>query len=165
MADDTGTTSTTDDFDDDGEKPLDQSGSQQGNAQGQAEVPPEVRAALKKANKEAETLRLRLKEFEDRDKTEAQKLLERAETAERAVEQARTEALRSKVAATKGLPADLHEFLTAATEDDLNAQADRLLARIAPPDTQRVPVFNGGPREGNAPTDMNALIRQAARRS
>lgn len=38
------------------------------------EIPAEVKAALRKANKEAETLRHRLKEIEDAEKTEMQKL-------------------------------------------------------------------------------------------
>jgi len=42
----------------------------------QTEIPAEVKAALRKANKEAETLRLKLKEREDADKTELQKLQE-----------------------------------------------------------------------------------------
>jgi hypothetical protein len=100
-------------------------------------VPPEVRAALKKANKEAETLRLKLQQFEDAQKSEAQKLAERAEQAERERDALRVESLRARVAIAKGLPADLMEFLTADDEDELNAQADRLMARLAPADPAR----------------------------
>lgn len=96
-------------------------------------VPPEVRAALKKANKEAETLRLKLQQFEDAQKTEAQKLAERAEAAEKELNDLRVESLRSRVALAKGLPSDLLEFLTASDEESLTAQADRLLSRLATP--------------------------------
>jgi hypothetical protein len=39
-----------------------------------SDIPPEVKAALRKANKEAETLRHKLKEIEDAEKSELQKL-------------------------------------------------------------------------------------------
>jgi regulator of protease activity HflC (stomatin/prohibitin superfamily) len=100
--------------------------------QPKADVPPEVKKALREANKEAETLRRKLKEFEDAQKTEAEKLAERATQAEAELQALRVESIRSRVALTKGVPADLLEFLTATSEDDLSAQADRLLARLPP---------------------------------
>lgn len=123
MADDTATISET---------PAPESGEgEQSKARPDENVPPEIRAALKKANKEAETLRLKLQQFEDAQ-AEAQKLAERAEQAERERDALRVESIRARVAISKGLPADLLEFLTASDEDELNAQADRLLARLTP---------------------------------
>lgn len=100
--------------------------------QPKADVPPEVKKALREANKEAETLRRKLKEFEDAQKTEAERLAERAATAEAELQALRTESVRARVALTKGVPADLLEFLTASDEEALSEQADRLLARLAP---------------------------------
>lgn len=93
--------------------------------QQQAEVPPEVKSALRKANKEAETLRLRLKEYEDRDKTEQQKLAERADAAERRAKELEHAALRARIAAEKGVP---ESALSGDDEDALRAKADELIA-------------------------------------
>lgn len=93
-------------------------------------LPPEVKAALRKANKEAETLRLKLKELEDKDKSEAEKLVERLATAERERDALRTEAVRARVALTKGLPPELADRLRGDTEDEMAADADALLALV-----------------------------------
>lgn len=98
------------------------------------DVPPEVKAALRKANKEAETLRLRLQEFEDRDKTEAQKLTDRAEAAERRADEIESRALRLEVAAEKGLSPAQAKRLVGATREDLEADADELLETFKPAD-------------------------------
>jgi hypothetical protein len=97
-----------------------------------AEVPPEVKAALRKANKEAETLRLKLKEFEDRDKTETQKLTERAEAAEKAAADLASTHMRSEVALEKGLTAKQAKRLVGSTREELEADADDLLADLKP---------------------------------
>lgn len=125
-----------------------------------AEVPPEVKAALKKANKEAETLRLKLKEYEDRDKTEQQKLEERAAAAEKAAAEREAALLRYRVATAKGLPAELVERLRGSTEEELAADADSLLAMLKP---QRVTgATDQGSRGGDAPTaTINDLLRAA----
>jgi hypothetical protein len=94
-------------------------------------VPPEMKAALHKANKEAETLRLKLKEFEDRDKTDLEKLAERATASEKRAVDAESRALRAEVASTLSVPADLVEFLTGTTEEELTAQAAKLVAHRA----------------------------------
>lgn len=92
------------------------------------------RAAKKAAEKQLNELASKLAEYENRDKTEAQRLVERAEQAERERDALRVESLRARVAISKGLPADLMEFLTAEDEDELAAQAERLMARLASPD-------------------------------
>lgn len=96
------------------------------------DVPPEVKAALRKANKEAETLRLKLQEFEDRDKTEAQKLAERAEAAERRAAEFETSALRLEVAALKGLTPAQAKRLVGSTREELETDADELLTTFKP---------------------------------
>jgi hypothetical protein len=104
--------------------------------QAKTDVPPEVKAALRKANKEAETLRLRLQEFEDRDKTEAQKLAERADAAEARANELETRALRAEVAAEKGLTSAQAKRLVGATRDELEADAAELLETFKPAATE-----------------------------
>lgn len=119
-----------------------------------------IRAALKKANKEAETSRRRLKELEDRDKTEQQKLAEKATSLEATATAAQLKALRYEVALEKGLPKSLAVRLQGSTVEEMQADADELMSTIAP--KQRPPSFDGGPRTP-APTaddDMTSRIRQ-----
>ncbi|MFF1633966.1 hypothetical protein [Leifsonia sp. NPDC058248] len=92
------------------------------------EIPAEVKAALRKANKEAETLRLRLKEFEDRDKTDAEKLQERAAAAEARAEALESQNLRREVADEKGLTPAQAKRLVGTTREELEADADDVLA-------------------------------------
>lgn len=130
---------------------------------GETKVPPEVERALRKANKEAETLRLKLKEFEDRDKTEAQKLTERATDAETKAAQATARLLRYEVASDKKLPAGWAQRLQGSTKEELEADADKLLADLGAQQQRNTPSYDGGVRKpAAAPTDMNALIRKMA---
>lgn len=62
-------------------------------------VPPEVKKALQRANKEAESLRLKLKAYEDEKKTEAEKLAERADAAEKRELAATARAVKAEVKA------------------------------------------------------------------
>lgn len=96
------------------------------------DVPPEVKAALRKANKEAETLRLKLQEFEDRDKTEAQKLADRADAAEKRAAEVEGRALRLEVAAEKGLTPAQAKRLVGSTREELESDADELLTTFKP---------------------------------
>jgi hypothetical protein len=66
----------------------------------------------------------RLAELEESQKTEQQKLADRADKAEREAATARTETLRFRVAAAKGVPAEL---LAGSTEEELTASADRAI--------------------------------------
>ncbi|MEU4570840.1 hypothetical protein [Micromonospora sp. NPDC023956] len=103
------------------------------------DVPPEVKQALRKANKEAETLRLRLKEYEDRDKTEAEKTAERLSEAETKAAAAELRALRLEVAAEKGLTPAQAKRLVGSSREELEADADELLSTfpVAPTVTER----------------------------
>lgn len=91
----------------------------------------EERAARKAAEKEREALSARLKEFEDRDKSEAEKLAERAAAAEAERDALKADAIRARVALTKGIPADLMDRLRGSSEEEVAADADRLMAVIA----------------------------------
>lgn len=98
------------------------------DAPAKAEIPAEVKAALKKANKEAETLRLKLKEYEDRDKTDAQKLQEERDALKTERDSLYLEQLRREVADEKGLTPAQARRLVGTTRDELEADADEVLA-------------------------------------
>lgn len=68
----------------------------------------------------------RLAEIDEASKTESQKLTERAEAAERALADAQAEALRNSVLAKHSIPADYHEFVVGATEEELTAKAEKV---------------------------------------
>lgn len=162
MADDTGTDSTTDGTTD---EPGTDSTSTGTDAQKQ-DAPPEMKRALSKANKEAETLRLKLKEYEDRDKTNEQKLEERATAAEerataaeRAAADVTTQLARYQVAVDKGLPAELAARLQGSTPEELAADADNLLAIFG--SATSATSFDGGARTpAGTGQSMNDLIRR-----
>jgi hypothetical protein len=88
------------------------------------EIPAEVKNALKKANKEAETLRLKLKEFEDRDKTELQKLQEERDALKAERESLSMAQLRREVADEKGLTPAQAKRLVGSTREELEADAE-----------------------------------------
>lgn len=134
----------------------------------QQQVPPQVQAALKKANKEAETLRLRLREFEDQNKTELEKATSRATEASEKLTKTETENLRLRTALSKSLPLELADRLRGDSAEEMAADADRLLALVAP---SRPGPPNGGFDPGARDTapepggDMNRQIRQALGRA
>lgn len=97
------------------------------------EIPAEVKRALQKANKEAETLRLRLKEIEDRDKTETQKQLEELESLRTEAAALRLETLRRDVASEKGLTPAQARRLVGSTREELEADADDYLESLPKP--------------------------------
>lgn len=116
-----------------------------------------------KRAKENKTAAERLSALEESQKTEQQKLSERAEAAERERDQTRTELLRLRVISESGLPTDLHEFVVGADEDEMRAKATKLKAQFSA-DARTVDV-GLGPR-GTAPqNDINAQLRRAAGRT
>lgn len=141
---------------------------------GEDDYPEAVKAALARERKAAlaadrarKAAEARAKQYEDRDKTEAQRLEERATAAESRLGPIEQENARLRVALSKGLPADLVDRLRGQTPEELSADADALLALVGPTRSPVPPTFGGGPRTP-PPTggSMNDLIRQqvAARR-
>jgi hypothetical protein len=119
--------------------------------------------AAKSQQKQLEELTRQLQEFQDRDKTEAQKLAEAKSAAEQRATSAEQQLLRFKVAAAKNLPANLASRLQGATEEEMTADADSLLEVLGAQQQRNTPSYDGGVRKpAAAPTDMNALIRRAA---
>jgi len=99
----------------------------------------------------------RLKEIEDRDLSELQKAQrDRDELAQR-LEQTQRDAVRSRVALEKGLPADIAATLNGSSEEELAAHADRLLAwrGNVPPVTPR-PDPSQGARPSTPQADADA---------
>ena len=95
----------------------------------------DARAALEKE----------LKEFKDRDKTDAERQAEETETLRRENAELKSGALRATVAATKGVPAAL---LTGGTQAELEASADALIAFRGESQASGLHV----PTEGTSPT-------------
>jgi hypothetical protein len=75
----------------------------------------------------------RLAAIEESQKTEQQKLIDRATAAERRAEQAELRVLRAEVASAKGLPASMAQRLQGSDRDALEADADALLKDIPSP--------------------------------
>jgi flagellar hook-length control protein FliK len=114
----------------------------------------------KASQKQLDDLAKKLQAFEDRDKTEAQKLAEAKAAAESEAATAKQELMRYRVAAKKKLPAELANRLRGATEQEMETDADSLLEVFGQRST---PSYDGGVRKpAPAPTDMNALIRSKA---
>ncbi len=101
-----------------------------------------AKAKIRKANSEAENLRKRLKELEplaekakeleEASKSDQEKLTERASKAEAEAKSAAQEALRLRVALRKGLAETQAKRLVGETEEELEADADDLIASFKP---------------------------------
>lgn len=105
----------------------------------------EARAAAEKAAKDALA---RVKEFEDRDKSEAQKQQEALERAQKELAELTVAKTRAEVAAAKGVPAAL---LNGSTQEELEASADALIAFKGEQPKQKLII----PNEGNAPSSRS----------
>lgn len=85
-------------------------------------------ANLRKQLKAVEPAAQRLKEIEDRDKSEAQKLADQITTLNRQIAEFKVREVRAAAAAEVGLPAHMAAFINADDPDDAKAQAKALLA-------------------------------------
>jgi hypothetical protein len=103
----------------------------------------------------------RLKEYEDRDKSEADKLAEAKTAAEREAATAKRELMRYRVAAKKKLPAELANRLQGSTEEEMESDADNLL-EVFGTQQRQTPSYDGGVRQTARPASMNDLIRHTA---
>lgn len=70
-------------------------------------------------------------QFAESQKSETQKAIDRAETAERALTEAQTNSLRLSVIAKHQIPEEYHEFIVGADEEELEAKALKFEALIA----------------------------------
>jgi hypothetical protein len=91
------------------------------------------RARAREAAKKAEAAEARLREIEDRDKSEKEKAETRAVEAEKKAQDAELRAVRMEVATDKKLPASLARRLQGTTKEELEADADELLKDFEAP--------------------------------
>jgi hypothetical protein len=82
--------------------------------------------------KRADAAEARLKELEDKDKSESQRAQEAAAEAARRADAAEQRALRLEVAHAKGLTAGQAKRLVGTTQEELEADADEILAEFSP---------------------------------
>lgn len=120
----------------------------------------EERKARKAAEKASSDLAARLKEFEDRDKSELEKASEAWKTAEVERDAAKAEALRLRTAIKHGISdEDAELFLTGTDEETLTRQAERLAERMAAAGPS---VPKPDPSQGaRGPVGMDARIAEA----
>ena len=107
----------------------------------------------------------RLAQLEESQKSEAQKLAEAKDAAERRAIEAERANLRYRVGLDKKLPAALTDVLQGENEEEMAAHADRLLASLADREPQ-LPNYDGGARlpvEGGS--SMNDVLRRATGRA
>lgn len=90
------------------------------------------RRRAREEKKRADDLAARLKEFEDKDKTESEKLTGRLTEAEQRAVRAEERAMRLEVAHAKGLTPGQAKRLVGTTVEELEADADEILAAFAP---------------------------------
>lgn len=132
---------------------------------------PKAQEALSKVRREAANLRKRikelepqakkLKELEDKDKSETQRLSDQLAEMQKQIAGYESRELRVKAATAAGLPAEMAEFITASDPEEAKAQAKKLLEwrKAAPADLRQ------GPRQTPAPqmTGDQAIRRMAGR--
>lgn len=120
------------------------------------------REAKAAAEKRAADLEARVKEFEDREKTEAQKQQEALEKAQRELAELTIAKTRAEVAAAKGVPVEL---LSGSTAEDIEAAAERLIAWRGQqaPEQQRfiVPAEGGQPNIPLNGDGLETALKQA----
>jgi len=108
------------------------------------------RDARKAAEKATAELTAKLKQFEDANLSELERAKNAAAESTAELHRLRIENARATVALTKGVPADLAEFLTGTTEEEMAAKADILLARLNTPGTPKPDPSQGATSQAHA---------------
>jgi hypothetical protein len=106
-----------------------------------------TRADREKLKTERDALAAKAKEIADAEKSETDKLTERATAAEKAAGESTLEAARLRVALKKGLTETQAKRLIGATEEELEADADELLLSFQNDDGRQDPDPLRRPRE------------------
>lgn len=112
-----------------------------------------------KANAEAAK---RLKEIEDAEKSESQKLAEALEEAKQDAATKGTELARLRAAIKHGLSEDDLDLLGDGTPDEIEARAARLAQRLGGTDSGKRPVKSLGTKT-DPPVDADTWLRDLAR--
>jgi DNA repair exonuclease SbcCD ATPase subunit len=137
-------------------------------------VDPAAQAKIRKANSEAKGLRARVKELEGKaarldeletaNQTEGERQAQALAAAERRAIEAEAKVLRLEVAANKGLTPAQAQRLVGNTLEELQDDADELLASFRPPEpeaaaavTRPVPRLSGGSNPTEPPVEMDPM--------
>lgn len=116
------------------------------------------REARRAAERELSEARAALKEIEDAKLSELERAQRDAQEAREQLAALRVENTRYQVVQAKGVPAELAEFITGDTEEEMAAKADLLLARIPSSPTTPKPDRTQGASDGNARPMSNAEL-------
>lgn len=95
------------------------------------------REARKLAEKSATELAAKLKAFEDANLSEIERTKKAAEESAAELAALKQENIRKSVALAKGVPAELIDFLTGGTEEEVSAKADLLMSKLNTPTTPK----------------------------
>lgn len=101
------------------------------------------RSARKAAEKAATEAAAKVKEYEDAQKSEGERLTARAEAAEARAAKAEAAALRAQIVSESGIPADLADLVT-GDEATMRATAERLKSHLPP--AQKFGAVDTGPK-------------------
>lgn len=116
----------------------------------------ELRSEAAASRKARQELEAKLAEYEDRDKSELEKLAGKLTKAEQRAQEAESSLLRFQIGAQKGLDPELLPFLTGTSKEELEQKADVLLAKVG---QKEKPDFDGGTRvptpEAKTPEDAH----------
>lgn len=102
---------------------------------------------LRDENSELKPKAQKLKELEDEQKSEQERLTEKLTETEKRAAEAELKAARLEVATEKGLPKSSVKFLTGTTAEELEASADELLALMKPDDDEGASATSRRPKE------------------
>lgn len=119
-----------------------------------------LRTALAKANAEAKENRIKAKELDEVKKSQMSELEQAQASAREAQERLialEQNSLRQKVALEKGVPAKWVDRLRGATEAELAADADVILADLAPANGAPKPDLSQGGSGGAIPLNSDGL--------
>ena len=120
------------------------------------------RKARRDAEKALADAQAKVREFEQAQMSEQERLNAQLKEAQEAAAKATAEALRLRIAAEVGLDPELHEFLDGITdEEQMRARAKKLAAKAGAPAPKKTPDFGGGKR-GEDPTSVASLEQRIA---
>jgi hypothetical protein len=123
----------------------------------------ELRSENAAARKARQELEAKLTEYEERDKSELEKLTGKLTKTEQRAAQAEAQLLRFQVAKDKEIPADAVDLLNGNTREDLEASADKILNLVkSRNDSEKTPDFDGGAREPAPDTDPTKAFNDSA---
>jgi hypothetical protein len=149
----------------DTDAPADTEGEKEDEGQPEGDTADKWKALSRKHEREANALKAKVREYEEAGKSETERLTSHLKETEANLTQAETRALRAEVALDKGLPKGLATRLQGASREEMEADADDLLATLGD-QPKRTPDLDGGartpPPKGE---DFNQQIRAALGRS